>query len=95
MFSHNIIPAMNKISRVTENTAITINHITKTVARVVDTQSKGWIIWTDLLDHFHIIFSLQTSNYFVEKNIELIAYKRCYDKKIKKAKIARTNIRCY
>ena len=41
MFSHNIIPAMNKISRVTENTAITINHITKTVARVVDTQSKG------------------------------------------------------
>ena len=79
MFSHNMIPTINKLTRVTRNTATAIDHfITSTVA---DTQFKSGIIQTDLSDHFLIIFALQTNENTVKKHNEHFVYKRYYDKK--------------
>ena len=67
MFSHNIIPAMTKPTRVTKNTATAIDHfITNTV---VHTQSMSGIIQTDIY-HFTFIFALQTNKNVVEKHNE-------------------------
>ena len=71
MFSHNMIPTINKPTRVTRNKATTIVHfITKTV---VDTQFKSGIIQTDLSDHF--LYSL----FLYKKHNEHFVYKRYYD----------------
>ena len=65
MFSHNVIPTINKPTRVTRNRATAMDHfITNTV---VDTQLKTGIIQTDLADHFPIIFALKTNENMVEK----------------------------
>ena len=68
MFSDNMILAINRLTRVTRNTATAIDHfITNTV---VDTEFKSEIIQTDLSDHFLIIFGLKTDENMVEKYSE-------------------------
>ena len=52
IFSHNMIPPINKTNRVTEDPATSIDQIiTKTIA---DTQFKSGIIQADLSDDFPI-----------------------------------------
>ena len=79
MFCHNMIPTINRSTRVARNTVTAIDHfITNTV---VDTKFKSVIIQTNLSDHFPIIFVLKTNENMVEKNYEHFVYKRYYDKK--------------
>ena len=59
MFVHNMIPAINKPTRVTRTTATAIDHFISNT--VVYTQLKGGIMQTDLSDHFPIILVLQTN----------------------------------
>ena len=79
IFSHNIIPTINKPTRVTRNTATAIDHFITNA--VVDTQFKSGIIQTDLLDHLPILFALQTNENMVKKHNEHSVYKKFYDKK--------------
>ena len=79
IFSHNIIPTINKPTRVTRNTATAIDHFITNA--VVDTQFKSGIIQTDLLDHFPILFALQTNENMVKKHNEHSVYKKFYAKK--------------
>ena len=79
MFSHNMIPAINKTTRVIGNTATAIDHFITNA--VVDTQFKSRIIQTDLLDYFPILFALQTNENVVKKHNEHSVYKKCYDEK--------------
>ena len=79
MFSHNMIPTINKPTRVTRNTATAIDHFIPNT--VVDTQFKSGIIETDLLDQFLIIFALQKNDDMVKKHNEHFIYKRYYDEK--------------
>ena len=73
MFSHNMIPTINKPTRVTRNTATAIDHFIPNT--VVDTQLKSGIIETDLLDQFLIIFALQKTTIWL-KNIMNILFIR-------------------
>ena len=59
MFQYNIIPTINKPTRVTRNTATAIDHIvTNTVISGI--QRRSGIIKTDISDHFPIVFVLNT-----------------------------------
>ena len=79
MFSHNMIPTINKSTRVTRTTATAIDHFISN--RVADAQLKKEIIQTDLSDHFPIIFPLQTNYNVVETYNERFVYKRYYGEK--------------
>ena len=79
MFCHNMIPTINRSTRVPRNTVTAIDHFITN--RVVDTKFKSVIIQTNLSDHFPIIFVLKTNENIVEKNYEHFVYKRYYDKK--------------
>ena len=50
MFSHNMIPTINKLTRVTRNTATAIDYFT--TSTVVDTQFKSEIIQNRLIGSF-------------------------------------------
>ena len=79
MFSHNMIPTLNRSTRVTRNTATAIDHfITNTV---VDTEFKSGIIQTGSSDHFPITFVPKTNQKMVKKHREHFVYKRYYDEK--------------
>ena len=68
MFSHNMIPTINRPTRVTRNTATAIDHFITNTA--VDTEFKSEIIQTDLSDHFLIMFGLKADENMVEKHRE-------------------------
>ena len=59
MIQYNLIPTINKPTRVTRNTATAIDHtITNTVISGI--QHRSGIINTDISDHFPIVFALNT-----------------------------------
>ena len=59
MFQYNMIPTINKPTRVTRNTATAIDHIiTNTVIGGI--QHRSGTIKTDTSDHFLIVFVLNT-----------------------------------
>ena len=59
MFQYNMIPPINKPTRVTRNTATAIDHIiTNTVISGI--QHRSGIIKTDISGHFPIVFALNT-----------------------------------
>ena len=68
MFSHNMIPTINRPTRVTRNTATAIDHFITNTA--VDTEFKSEIIQTDLSDRFLIMFGLKADENMVEKHRE-------------------------
>ena len=78
MFFHNMILTINKPTRVTRNTATSIDHFITN--KVVDTQFKSGISQTDLSDYFRIIFTVETNENVDEKHNEHFVHKRC-DKK--------------
>ena len=69
-FSHNVIPTITKLTRVTRNTAIAIDHfITNTV---VDTQFKTGIIQTDLSYHFPIVFGSKQTRLWLKNIMDIL-----------------------
>ena len=59
MFQYNMIPTINRPTRVTRNTATAIDHIiTNTVISGI--QHRSDIIKTDISNHFPIVFALNT-----------------------------------
>ena len=59
VLQYNIIPAINKPTRVTRNTAKDIDQIVTNILRS-GIQHRSGIMKTGILDHFPIVFSLNT-----------------------------------
>ena len=58
-FQYNMIPTINKLTRVTRKTVTATDHIiTNTVISGI--QHRSGIIKTDILDHFPIVYALST-----------------------------------
>ena len=58
MFQYNMIPTINRLTRVTRNTVTAIDYIiTRTVVSGI--QHRSCIIKTDISDHFPIVFALK------------------------------------
>ena len=82
MFQYNVIPTINKPTRVTRNTAIAIDHIiTNTV--ISDIQLRSDIIKADISDHFqlslHLIYAKKVNqkirlNLFINASTEKNKY---------------------
>ena len=70
ILSYNMIPTINRL--IGNAAAATYHFITDTV---VDNKFKTGIIQTDLLDHFRIIFTLETNENMVETFIGDIVMK--------------------
>ena len=64
MFGHIIMPIINKLTRVTKNTATAIDHIFINTVTI----TKFWIgiIKSDILDHFPIFFAAACKTYIKE-----------------------------
>ena len=79
MCRYNMIPTINKPTRVGKNSATAIDHI---IANgIVDCQSKTAILKTDVTDHFRIAMTLKTDEP-VHKNQKVQnVHKRNYDEK--------------
>ena len=74
-----MIPTINKPTRVTRNTATTIDHIiTNTVISGI--QHRFGIIKTDISDHFPIVFALYTCGKSEPENKAQFIYKHIYGK---------------
>ena len=77
MFQYNMIPTIYKPTRVTRNTATAIDHIiTNTVISGI--QHRSCIIKTDILDHFPILFALNTCERSKPEDKAQFIYKRIY-----------------
>ena len=77
MFQYNMIPNINKPTRVTRNTGTAIDHIiTNTV--ISDIQHRSSIIKTDILDHFPIVFALNTWEKSKPQDTAQFIFKRIY-----------------
>ena len=75
MFRHGLIPTVNKLTRVTRNTATASYHIiTKSV---INAEFKAGIIKTDMSNHFSVFFMLKCVVDTTKVREELI-YKRNY-----------------
>ena len=75
MFQYNMIPPINKPTRVTRNTATAIDHIiTNTVISGI--QQRSGIIKTDISDHFPIVFALNTCEKSKAEDKVQFIYKR-------------------
>ena len=72
MFQYNMIPTINKPTRVTRNTA-TAHIITNTV--ISGFQHRSGIIKTDISDHFPIVFALNTCEKSKPENKAQYIYK--------------------
>ena len=78
MFQYNMIPTINKPTRVTRNTATAIDHIiTNTVKSGI--QHRSGIIKTDISDHFPIVFALNTCEKSKTENKAQYIYKCIYE----------------
>ena len=78
LFQYNMIPTINKSTRVTRNTATAIDHIiTKTVISGI--QHRSGIIKTDISDHFLIVFVLNTGEKSKPEDKAQFIYKRIYE----------------
>ena len=78
MFQYNMIPNINKPTRVTRNTGTAIDHIiTNTV--ISDIHHRSSIIKTDILDHFPIVFALNTCEKSKPQDTAQFIYKRIYE----------------
>ena len=64
MFRYGMIPTINKLTRVTANTAIAIDHIKANV--IIDTDFKTGILKSCISDHFPIMLAFQIGE---EKNL--------------------------
>ena len=88
MFQYNMIPTINRPSRITRNTATAIDQIiTNTV--ISDIKHRSGIIKTDISDHFPIVFALNAfdkskteekaqfidTSFYGEEQIELFKHK--------------------
>ena len=58
MYWYNMIPTINKVTRVGKNSATAIDHIIANC--IVDCQFKTAILKTDVADHFPIAITLKT-----------------------------------
>ena len=82
MFQYNMIPTINKPTRVTRNTATAINHIiTNTVISGI--QHRSGIIKTDISDHFPIVFALNTCEKCEPEDKKQFIDKRIYEELFK------------
>ena len=78
MFQYNVIPIINKPTRVTRNTATAIDHIiTNTVISGI--QHRSGIIKTDISDHFPIVFALNTCEKSKPEDKAQFIYKCIYE----------------
>ena len=75
MFRHGLIPTINKTTRVTKNTAATIDHII--THSVINAKFKTGIVKADISDHFLIFFIFKCVVDSAEAREEFI-YKRNY-----------------
>ena len=75
MFRHDLIPTVNKPTRVTRNTITTIDHIITN--SVINAEFKTGTIKTDISDHFPIIFIFESVVNRTEAREEF-TYKRNY-----------------
>ena len=77
MFQYNMIPTINRPTRVTRNTATAIDHIiTNTVISGI--QHRSGIIKTDISNHFPIVFALNTCEKSKPEDKAQFIYKRFY-----------------
>ena len=77
MFQYNMIPTINRPTRVTRNTATAIDHIiTNTVISGI--QHRSGIIKTDISNHFPIVFALNTCEKSKPGDKAQFIYKRFY-----------------
>ena len=75
MFQNDLIPTVNKPTRVTRNTATAIDHVITN--SVINAEFKKGIIKTDISDHFPIFFIFKCVVYTIEAREEFI-YKQNY-----------------
>ena len=77
MFQYNMIPTINKPTRVTRKAATAIDHI---ILNTVTTgiQHRSGIIKTDISDHFPIAFVLNTCEKSKPEDKARFIYKRIY-----------------
>ena len=77
MFQYNMIPTINRPTRVTRNTATAIDHIiTNTVISGI--QHRSDIIKTDISNHFPFVFALNTCEKSKPEDKAQFIYKRFY-----------------
>ena len=79
MYRYNMIPTINKSTRVGENSATAIDHILANC--IVDFQFKTPILKTDVTDHFPIAMALRIDEPVRQNQKVQNVHKRNYDQK--------------
>ena len=79
MYRYNMIPTINKPTRVGKKSATAIDHIIANC--IVDCQFKTAILKTDVTDHFPIAMALKTDEPVHQSQKVQNAHKRNYDEK--------------
>ena len=80
MFQYNMIPTINKPTRIIRNTTTPIDHIiTNTVISGI--QHRSGIIKTDISEHFPIVFAISTCEKSKPGDKAQFVYKRIYEEK--------------
>ena len=79
MYRYNMIPTINKPTRVEKNSATTIDHIIANC--IVGCQFKTAILKTDVTDYFPIAIALRTDEPVHQSQKVQYVYKRNYDEK--------------
>ena len=78
MFQYNMIPTINKPTRVTRNTATAIDHIIINTV-ISGIQHRSGIIKTDISDQFPIVFALNTGEKREPEDEAQFIYKCIYE----------------
>ena len=79
MYRYNMIPTINKPTRVGKNSATAIDHIIANC--IADCQFKTTILKTDVADHFPIAMALKTDEPVHQNQKVQNVHKRNYDEK--------------
>ena len=79
MYRYNMIPTINKPTRVGKNAATAVDHIITNC--IVDCQFKTAILKTDLTDHFPIAMALKTDKPVHQSQKVQNIHKRNYNEK--------------
>ena len=79
MYQYNMIPTINKPTRIGKNSATAIDHIVANC--IVDYQFKIAILKTDVTDHFPIAMALRTDEPVHQSQKVQYVHKRNYDEK--------------
>ena len=79
MYRYNMIPTINKPTRIEKNSATAIDHIIANC--IADCQFKTAILKTDVTDHFPIAMALRIDEPVHQNQKVQYAHKRNYDEK--------------